>query len=432
MDYKDRQLTSGPQGHTINPSQVFSRDDQWIVFDSRNDDTGIGKTSTISMVNTHTCEIRELYRTKNQTAFGPGVGAATFSPVDNKVLFLHGIRNADVERPYDLTRRTGVAIDIDHPEILQFMDARDIMAPFTPGALRGGTHAHSWSADGRWISCTYNDYVLQQLSKKDSSVKDLRTVAVIAPFGKVIVPANGEENNKGDMFAAVVTRVTADPRPGTDEIDRAFDETWIGKNGYRKNNGQFQRHAIAFQGNVRDENNQIKTEIFIADIPDDITKPSADGPLQGTASTMPYPPAGVVQRRITHLKDGVYGPRHWLRSTSDGKLIAFLSKDDKGLIQVYGVSTHDGAIRQLTFNDFSVQSTFNFSPDDKYLAYIADNSIFINELHTNKVERITKRYPNAEAPVNGIVWSHDGKSVACNRYVQSNGKMFLQIFLLTK
>ena len=234
MDYKERQLTSGPQGHTINPSQVFSDNDQWIVFDTRNDDTGIGKTGSIGMVNTHSGETRELYHTKNQTDFGPGVGAAAFSPVDKRVLFLHGIRNADSEKPYDLTRRTGIAVDIDHPGIPLFMDARNIVAPFTPGALRGGTHAHSWSADGKWISCTYNDYVLQQLSKTDSSVKDLRVVAVIAPFGKVSVPVNGEENNNGEMFAAVVTRVTADPKPGTDEIDRAFDETWIGKNGYQK------------------------------------------------------------------------------------------------------------------------------------------------------------------------------------------------------
>ncbi|MBA4167878.1 MAG: DUF3748 domain-containing protein, partial [Chitinophagaceae bacterium] len=42
MEYKERQLTSGETGHTINPAQIFSPIGQWIVYDTRNDDTGIG------------------------------------------------------------------------------------------------------------------------------------------------------------------------------------------------------------------------------------------------------------------------------------------------------------------------------------------------------------------------------------------------------
>lgn len=431
MHFEERQLTSDDAGHTINPSQIFSSDDQWIVFDARNADTGIKSTDEIGMVNVGTGEIRSLYHTENQTEYGPGVGAATFSPKDARVLFLHGIRNADKENPYDMTRRTGIAIDIDKPNRPLFIDARNILPPFTPGALRGGTHAHSWSGDGKWISCTYNDYVLQQLSKTDSSIKDMRVVAVMAPHARVTVPQNGMENNDGEMFSAVVTVVTPFPRSGSDEIDKAFDETWIGTNGYQKKDGGWQQRAIAFQGNVRDEQGHTKTEVFVVDIPNDITQPSPTAPLEGSARTMPSPPAGTAQRRITFTRDGVQGPRHWLRSTSDGRLVAFLAKDDKGIVQIYGVSPTGGDIRQLTFNAFPVQSTFNFSPDDKYVAYIADNSIFINELATNKAARITKRYSDEEAPVNGVAWSHDGRSLACNRYISTNGKRFLQIFLLS-
>jgi hypothetical protein len=431
MEYKEHQLTSDAMGHTINPSQIFSPDDQWIVFDTRNDDTGIGSNGSIKMVNARTGEIRPLYQAKNQTQYGPGVGAATFSPVENRVLFLHGIRNADKDHPYDLTRRTGISIDISDTSKIFFIDARNIVAPFTPGALRGGTHAHSWSADGKWISCTYNDYVLQQLSKTDSSIKDLRTVAVMAPSGKIKTPANGSENNDGEMFSAVVAKVTASPKPGSDEIDRAFDETWIGKNGYQKKNGEWQQRAIAFQGNVRDENGKTKTEIFVVDIPADITKAAPGAPLEGTARTMPAPPSGALQRRVTYSEEGVHGPRHWLRSTADGKLIAFLAKDGKGVIQIFAVPSNGGDIRQLTFNDFPVQSTFNFSPDDTHIAYIAGNSVFINDLQTNKAARITRKFRDEEAPVNGVVWSHDGKTLAYNRYVPDNGKRFLQIFLLT-
>src|SRR5690606_964702 len=169
-----------------------------------------------------------LYRTESQTAYGPGVGAATFSPLDDRVLFIHGIRNADINRPYGVTRRTGVAVDIDRPGHPVFMDARDITPPFTRGALRGGTHAHSWSGDGQWISFTYNDYVMEQLAKTASGVRDLRTVGIMVP-GTVKVPFDGSlENNSGICFSVVVTDVTENPEPGSDAIDKAFDECWIG------------------------------------------------------------------------------------------------------------------------------------------------------------------------------------------------------------
>ena len=89
------QLTSDNSGHTIHNTQCFSPDDEWIVFDTRNNDTLIRSTGNISMVNTRTGEITELYHTRHQTEYGPGVGAATFSPVDNRVIFIHGVRNSD-------------------------------------------------------------------------------------------------------------------------------------------------------------------------------------------------------------------------------------------------------------------------------------------------------------------------------------------------
>src|SRR5690606_8500083 len=236
----------------------ISPDGKWIVYDTRNDDSKIGSTSTIEMVNIETGEIKELYRTENQTQFGPGVGAATFSPVDHKVIFIQGVRNASEKNPYGFTRRTGVAVEVRNPGKAIYMDARDIQEPFTPGALRGGTHAHSWSGDGEMICFTYNDYVIEQLSKKDSSVQDLRTVGVMFPK-KVQVQDDGSlENNSGEMFSVIVSDVTEHPKPNTDEIDKAFDECWIGTNGYIKADGSRQKRAIAVQGNTKDEQGNTK------------------------------------------------------------------------------------------------------------------------------------------------------------------------------
>lgn len=431
MDYKEVALTSDGSGHSINSNQVFSPDDQWIVYDARNFDNMITSTGSIRMVNINTLEIRELYTTINQTEFGPGVGAVSFSPKEDKVLFIHGIRNATQKNPYGFTRRTGVAVDLKHPLQPIFMDARNVVSPFTAGALRGGTHAHSWSGDGRWISFTYNDYVMEQLSKTDPRVKDLRTIGIMVPHEKVTVPYHTSfENNDGEMFSVLVVNVTETPKPGSDEIDRAFDECWVGKNGYVKTDGSRQHRAIAFQGNVLTSTGAVKTECFIVDLPEDVTKPRPNAPLQGTDNTRPNVPAGVVQRRITHTENGMEGPRSWVRSTSDGAMVAFLMKDKEGIVQVFGVSPNGGDIKQLTSNKFPVQGQFNFSPDNRYLAYTADNSVFLTDLKTGETKRMTPKAEDAEKPVGAVVWSNNGKMLAYNRYVESKNGNFIQIFLL--
>ncbi len=428
--FQEVQLTHSPQGHTLHNTQAFSRDGQWIVYDARNDDSQIGSTGSIGMVNVETGEIRTLYQTQHQTVYGPGVGAATFSPTQDRVLFIHGIRNADASRPYGITRRTGVAIDIDRPQQPIFMDARDIIPPYTPGALRGGTHAHSWSGDGQWISFTYNDYVMEQLAKTDTAVQDLRMVGIMVPKPVTVPPDSTLENNSGICFSAVVTDVTENPVPGSDAIDKAFDECWIGKEGYHKPDGTLQRRAIAFQGNVRNAEGKTLTEIFVVDLPDELPTEANGQPLEGTATSRPGVPKGVSQRRITHSAHGVEGPRHWLRTTPDGALICYLAKDPNGVIQLFGISPNGGNPVAITRNKFSVQSPFNIDPSGTWIAYIADNSVFITEIATGVTERITPRFTDAEKPIGAPNWSPDGKAIAYNRNTIVDQEYFLQIFLL--
>ncbi len=432
MHFTEMQLTNDSYGHFLNSTQVFSPDDEWIVYDTRNVDDGIGITGSIEMVNAKTGEIKPLYRTQNQTAYGPGVGAATFSPVAQTVLFIHGIRNASQDKPYGFTRRTGIAIRTDRPFEPVFMDARNIVPPFTPGALRGGTHAHTWSGDGQWISFTYNDYIMEQLAKTDSTIKDLRTIAVMMP-GSVTVPDDGTmENNNGECFSAVVAKVTEDPRPGSDEIEKAFDEGWIGRKGYQKPDGSWQHRAVAFQGNVRDEKNETVAEVFVTDIPDDITQASPGSPPEGTARARPNVPQGVFQRRITYTQHGIQGPRHWLRTTSDGKLILFMAKDTKGIVQVFGVSPNGGTIIQITFNAFSIQGPINISPDDAFVSYVADNSVYVTGIKTHLSERLTPRRSDEDAPFGAAIWSNKGDALAFNRRVNKGSEKYIQIFLLKK
>lgn len=435
-DVREIQLTTDKRGHFLHTVQPFSPDDQWLVYDTRNNDTHIGRTCCIEMVNTDSKDILPLYSTEGQTVFGPGVGAVTFNPKKHQVLFIHGLRNSGPDRPYSFSRRTGVSIQVKSPQKPIFLDARDITAPYTPGALRGGTHAHTWSPDGQWISFTYNDDVMTKLAEKpNSGVKDLRMVGTMAPLGplKVGKESSGEHID-GQMFTVVVSEVYENPEPGSDEIDRAYGDGWIGDTGYAKPNGERQNRAIAFLGDTRDAKGNKLTEVFVVDLPMDITLATEGRPIEGTTKTRPMPPAGTIQKRITYTKDrkypGVQGPRHPLRSLLDGSIIFFMMKDDNGLVQIYGVSPNGGEIQQITRNNASVDTTFDLSPDGKWLVYGIDEQICITEISSGQIKKIPFDPTSKASGLRAINWSNDGKMIAYNRKVMEKDTGYYQAFVL--
>ena len=114
--------------------------------------------------------------------------------------------------------------------------------------------------------------------------------------------------------------------------------------------------------------------MFICDLPDD----SADLEVAGTdpVTGRPAPPCGVSQRRITFTAGrrypGIQGPRHWLRSSPDGSRIAFLMKDDAGIVQLLTVSPSGGEPRQLTHAPWSIASCFTWSSDGRRIACVVD------------------------------------------------------------
>lgn len=424
-------LTTGAYGRTLNATQVFSPDNQWIVYDTRNDDTHIQYTRSIEKVNIITGEVVSLYKVADPTKFGPGVGAAAFHPSKDKIIFIHGLLNCNEKNPYGFTRRFGAIVESTRSSIIH-AEGRTVREPLIAGTLRGGTHAHTWSGDGEWLSFTYNDYLMESLEKSfGDKVKDLRTIGVMAPLQKVTVPIEDDENFSGEYFAVAAAVVKEDPTFGSDEIERAFDECWIGKDGYIKADGTRQKRAIAFQGNVRAANGTLVTEVFVADIPEDITQADQDKPLQGTVNTRPNVPKGSVQRRLTFTTNqtfpGVQGPRFRLRSSPDGSEIYFLMKDDKGIVQIFSISTLGGTVRQVTHLAHAIQSQFNVSPDGKQLSAVADNSIWLIEIITGNTVRVTEKSQEESAPVGGALWSHNGKLLVFNRYIGEGDQRYLQI-----
>jgi len=417
----ERQLTKGPGGRILSNTGVWSPDGQWIVYDTRPDSAGaVFDGKTIEMVNVSTGEVKELYRAQA----GARCGVVTFHPRAWKVAFILGPEHPTADWQYCPWHRQGVVVDVNRPGVKANLDARDITRPFTPGALRGGSHVHVWDPAGQWVSFTYEDHVLAQF-KSAAPTHDVnqRNVGVSVPGIPVRVNFANPRNHDGGYFTVLATRTTAQPQPGSDEIQRACEEGWVGTNGYVRSDGSRQRRALAFQGQLLNLQGQPVSEVFIVDLPDDLTK-AGDGPLCGTATRAPYPPAGTVQRRLTFTADrqypGIQGPRHWLRSSPDGSRIAFLMKDDAEIAQIWTVSPNGGALRQLTTNSAPIASAFTWSPDGRQIAHVMDNSVCVTDVASGQTRRLTSRTDDTSAPRSeACVFSPDGTRIAFMRRLPS-------------
>lgn len=401
----------------------FSPDDKWLVYDTRPEEGGIAACKTIERINIETGEVKVIYSADSHI-YGPGVGAASYSPIEDKVVFIHGLQNCSTERPYEHWRRTGVIVNVNNPNIPIFMDARDVTPPFTPGALRGGTHDHEWSSDGVWIAFTYNDEIMKLQEDKTGEPWNLRTIGVSKPIGPVNVDHQlNSENVDGLWYSVLVVKVIPHPKAGSDEISHASGDSWIGLRGYQTPDRKWQR-ARAFLGTVKSSEGESVPEVFVVDIPEKINQPGDDGPLEGTVTSFPMPPKGTVQRRITFTAESNYpGCLGTLRCSEDGKHIAYRKKDENGIIQVFFISPLGGKSAQVTHHESNVQSTVRWSPEGEYIYYVWDNSIIKCYAQSGgEFGSYTKLTETSQKQPTNLALSHDGKTIAFNREIKSKEK----------
>ena len=411
------------KNHSLDNNDNFSPDGKWLVYDIRTDAGGIGGCPSIERVNIETGETQVLFDIPGNHNYGPGAGAVSYHPLENKVIFIHGLPVCTEENPYQLWRRTGVIVNDNQPNVLVHMDSRDVTFPFTPGALRGGTHRHEWRRDGKWIGFTYNDAIMKKLEDSTGVKWNLRTVAVANQQRPPVVDQDAaRENVQGTWFCAVVVRVVPNPKPGSDEISNAASDSWVGTGGYQKPDGTMQV-ARAFLGKVKDKEGIGVDELFVVDIPDSLNVPGEYGPLEGTKTTFPMPPKGTVQRRLTYTANTKFpGCGDVVRSSPDGKHISFLARDKNGIQQVFMSSPLGGEPVQITAHTSNVQGGVRWGKESDRIAYVWDNSIVITEISDRPFEQRFKRITakSALTPSN-LVWSDDNRILAFNELIAMDG-----------
>ena len=415
-----RQLTFASRHHQLTNVNSWTPDSQWLVFDVR--PSGASFTGkTIERVNVFSGEVELIYR----ASLGAHVGVVTVNPQGpDRYVFIHGPENPDADWQYELYRRRGVIVEAGHAATL---DAMDMTPPFTPGALRGGTHVHVWSPDGSRLSFTYNDGVLHELDPR----LDLRNIGVALPCGPVIPPKSHPREYDGTHFCVLVSNTVVAPKPGSNDISRAYEEGWVGNLGYLTSAGKVQRWALAFIGDTCSRHGEKVPELFIVDLPDCLAAMQQAGtePLCGTPVTMPAPPKGLRQRRLTFTSQNRYPglvnvPRHWVRSSPDGSQLAFLMCDNDGIVQLWVISPNGGEPRQVTRGHFSVQSAFNWHPSGKVLGFVLQDRIVLCHAENGSITALTPSGQKAPS-VDAVVFSPDGKYIAWMQEVEGFRQLFM-------
>ncbi|MGN6134231.1 MAG: DUF3748 domain-containing protein [Aureliella sp.] len=394
----DRQLTHDPYGHILTNIGCWSRDGQWIVYDTRSDPAGSRFDGTrIERVHTTDGRVERLYESRR----GAHCGVVTCCPVTDRVIFILGPEHPTEQWSYAAWHRRGVFLRPGDTEVTP-LDAMCYDEPFVPGALRGGSHVHTFDARGELVAFTYEDHVLAVAPPGSNAERNARQVGVSSPIRGVEVHTGHPRNHSGSHFSVLVTRSVDQPQPGSDDVLRAFEDAWVGHAGYRLPGSSVSQRALAFLGEVVTASGQRITELFVVDLPADLTAASEAGPLEGTRLLRPRPPRGTRQRRLTYTQDrplpGLAPVRHWPRSTPDGSRIFFLMCDATGAAQFWSISPLGGQPQQLTHLTSGVTSAFSVSADGQWLAHTADGCVCATSIATGETFRLTEPCEPAIAP----------------------------------
>lgn len=360
---QERQLTRSARNHALDNNDNFSADDRFLCFDTR------GSGQAIMRVDVKTGEEFTVF------AAGPAVIAASYHPMRDEVVFIHG------GEPYGKANRRGAVVGADGR--LRFLDLRDVASAVTPpGAHRGGTHRHEYSPDGKRVGFTYDDQLLPEYG---------RTIGMLTP-------QQGRETYWFSLLVPVVPEAAA--KPG-DLVTAAFD-SWVGPD------------MRAFIGRVKEEDGTFRSALFVVDIPRNVDATSG---FAGDSKRFPSPPRGVRVRRLTaSAVNGV------VRGTRDGKRIAYLSKAEDGTNQVFAISSQGGEPRQVTRVGGGVLGGARWHPSGEYLAVPTKMGIAVVEWRTGNLAQLTA--PGGD----GLVWSNDGRTIAFNRKVGEYQQIFLAPF----
>lgn len=411
---KEKQISFSHKNHSLDNNDNFSPNDKFLCYDTRGTvfNQDIANSKSIEKIEIATGVETILYEPESVTGElgAPGVGAVSWHPSENKVIFIHGplLDEVKIRGHYGIRNRSGVEVSADGKAMITRVDMRDVATDrlTTPGAQRGGTHRHEYSLNGKRIGFTYDDFLVQNID---------RTIGYMEP--------NPAAPKGYTHYFAVLLKPAEKGKAKPGEIEKAYGDSWVGPAGNMR----------AFIGKVREENGvDYTTDLFVADIPEETNITTASS---GDKDHYPEPPQGIKIRRLTH-SGNVEGI---VRGSFDGKKIAYLSKDPNGILQVYVIDSKGSDLagnknkqpKQLS-NFSSNASSVRWHPKKNWVFAITGGDVVTICAEAGNNFGKAAMLTNDRQPRNAMVVSHDGNTLAYDFSVKQEGsdKEIRQIFVL--
>lgn len=413
---EERQISFSEKNHSLDNNDNFSPDNKFLCYDTRGTvyNDNIGNCKTIEKIEISTGSETVLYHPESVTGeqAAPGVGAVSWHPALDKVIFIHGppLGEVDERGYYGFTNRTGVEVSADGREAVTYVDLRDVQTDRAtiPGAQRGGTHRHEYSWDGQRIGFTYDDFLNTNYD---------RTIGYLER-------SSHAPDGYSHYFAVILKTIEkGQSKPG--EIEKAYGDSWADPKGTMR----------AFIGKVRSENGtDYQTDVFVADIPETVDITTA---YSGNGREYPEPPEGIEIRRLTHSgeAEGI------VRGSFDGKMLAYLSPDNAGTKQVFTINSmgsdesenQNFLPKQLTSLDSSV-STVRWHPKKDWLFVLSNGNVAAVCAETGPNYGRTFMLTNDAQERGELVVSNDGETLSYTILKEnisgSNPQSYTQIFVL--
>lgn len=205
----------------------------------------------------------------------------------------------------------------------------------------------------------------------------------------------------------LVSRTTPAPAPGSDEINRAYEEGWVGND------------TLAFIGDTLAENGEKAPAVdrrFAGRM-----KPAGSS-LVGAAGRYRNHNAGAAGGRQPasfdlHPPSPLPGtgerpaPLGARQSQGDGDSLSDARRRRRSAAVAYFPA--GGEPRQLTHHASGIQSAFNWHPSGEWLGFALEDRIACCHAGTGDITFLTDTHAHAHAPsADAIVFSPDGKQIA--------------------
>ena len=342
-DAGERQIThDSAYDHLLDNNDNFSPDDRFLVFDTR---TPVGHPRVGP-----DCESGNRHR-KNHApvparARQPRSDRAWRRPAlpitHNEVIFIHGpLHPTSPDNQYEKhCRLGGMCPRRRQRSMARSPDARNVNPPFTVGALRGG-HASARVFGGRPMGRLH----VQRCRGAGSWPRDRQEPRPADDWRDETRPSSPRRPRRANSpnEGPDSRHWSSSSHPIQDRAATRFHTPpAIAGSASRVTDaptGRRQR-ARAFIGTTRQpRSGQPLDELFIVDIPEEITAPGPLGPLQGTETSSPCRRPAPCQRRLTHTEASRFPvARESPAARLTAQRIAFRLRDDKGRSQIFLIS----------------------------------------------------------------------------------------------